>query len=66
ARSLLKKGFDFNTDQTYDFDRKHAAWPKDEAALNDLWRKRTMNDWLRLKLAGKSDDEIRKVLDKRY
>ncbi|MDO1527692.1 carboxy terminal-processing peptidase [Fulvimonas sp. R45] len=66
ARGLLKKGFDFGTDATYDFDRKHADWPKDQAALDELWRKRTMNDWLRLKLAGKSDDEIRKVLDKRY
>ena len=66
ARSLLKQGFDFTTDQTYDFDRKNADWPKDQAALDDLWRKRTMNDWLRLKLAGKSDDDIRKTLDKRY
>ena len=66
ARSLLKQGFDFNTADTYNTDRKNADWPKDKAALDDLWRKRTMNDWLRLKLAGKSDDEIRKTLDKRY
>ncbi|RDS79782.1 carboxy terminal-processing peptidase [Dyella psychrodurans] len=66
ARSLLKQGFDFNTNDTYTIDRKNADWPKDQAELNDLWRKRTMNDWLRLKLAGKTDDEIRKTLDKRY
>jgi carboxyl-terminal processing protease len=66
ARNLLKQGFDFNTNDTYDIDRKNADWPKDKAALDDLWRKRTMNDWLRLKLAGKPDDEIRKTLDKRY
>jgi carboxyl-terminal processing protease len=66
ARSLLKQGFDFNTSDTYVVDRKKADWPKDKAELDDLWRKRTMNDWLRLKLAGKSDDEIRKTLDKRY
>ncbi|GLQ47960.1 tail-specific protease [Dyella lipolytica] len=66
ARGLLKQGFDFNTNDTYNVDRKNADWPKDQAELNDLWRKRTMNDWLRLKLAGKSDDEIRKTLDKRY
>ena len=66
ARSLLKQGFDFSTNETYTFDRKKADWPKDEAALNDLWRKRTMNDWLRLKLAGKKDADIRKTLDKRY
>jgi carboxyl-terminal processing protease len=66
ARNLLKQGFDFTAEQSYTFDRKKADWPKDQAELDDLWRKRTMNDWLRLKLAGKSDDEIRKTLDKRY
>ncbi|OOG61786.1 tail-specific protease [Rhodanobacter sp. B04] len=66
ARSLLKQGFDFSADESYTFDRKNADWPKDQAALDDLWRKRTMNDWLRLKLAGKDDAEIRKTLDKRY
>ena len=66
ARSLLKQGFDFNTNDTYTIDRKNADWPKDQNELNDLWRKRVMNDWLRLKLAGKSDDDIRKTLDKRY
>jgi len=66
ARSLLKQGFDFSTNDTYVIDRKKADWPKDQNELNDLWRKRTMNDWLRLKLAGKSDDDIRKTLDKRY
>ena len=66
ARELLKQGFDFSADDSYTFDRKKAAWPKDQAELDDLWRKRTMNDWLRLKLAGKDDAEIRKTLDKRY
>ena len=66
ARELLKKGFDFSADESYTFDREHADWPKDKAALDALWRKRTMNDWLRLKLAGKDDAEIRKTLDKRY
>jgi carboxyl-terminal processing protease len=66
ARGLLAKGFDFSTDETYTFDRKDAAPPQDQAELDDLWRKRTMNDWLRLKLAGKTDADIRKTLDKRY
>ena len=66
ARNLLKQGFDFSADESYTFDREHANWPKDQAELDELWRKRTMNDWLRLKLAGKDDAEIRKTLDKRY
>lgn len=66
ARELLKSGFDFSANESYTFDRKEATWPKDQAELDGLWRKRTMNDWLRLKLAGKPDAEIRKTLDKRY
>jgi len=66
ARGLLKQGFDFSVDESYTFDREHADWPKDQAELDTLWRQRTKNDWLRLKLAGKNDDDIRKTLDKRY
>ncbi|SFF59090.1 carboxyl-terminal processing protease [Dyella marensis] len=66
ARELLKKGFKLDTNESYAYDRKKADWPKDQAELDTLWRERTTNDWLRLKLAGKSDDDIRKTLDKRY
>jgi carboxyl-terminal processing protease len=66
ARSLLKQGFDLNTHDSYTVDRKDLSWPKDTAELDELWRKRTLNDWLRLKLAGRSDAEIRQTLDKRY
>jgi carboxyl-terminal processing protease len=34
--------------------------------LNELWRKRVKNDWLRLKLAGKEEKAIRETLTKRY
>ncbi|MFI4969903.1 MAG: carboxy terminal-processing peptidase [Lysobacterales bacterium] len=66
ARSLLAKGFDFGKDESYQYDREKAAWAADEAAVDDLWRKRIKNDWLRLKLASKSDKDIRDTLDKRY
>ena len=66
ARSLLKKGFDFKKNESYQFSRKDAPWPKSETELNDLWRKRVKNDWLRLKLAGKDDESIVETLNKRY
>ncbi len=66
ARGLLPKGFDFATDESYQFDREKTPWAKSEAELDDLWRKRIKNDWLRLKLAGKADKDIRDTLDKRY
>lgn len=66
ARELLKTKMDFAVDETMQLDREKAAWPKSEAEVQDLWRKRVKNDWLRLKLAGKDDKAIRETLDKRY
>ena len=66
ARSLLAKPFDFSAKDSWAFDREKASWAPDQAALNDIWRKYVKNDALRLKLAGRSQEEIRKTLDKRY
>ncbi len=66
ARSLLKKGFDFKIKESYQYTRKNAPWPKSEVELNDLWRKRVKNDWLRLELAGKDNKSIVDTLGKRY
>ncbi|MEO6276553.1 carboxy terminal-processing peptidase [Roseateles sp.] len=66
ARSLLRKGFDFERNETLMIDRKDQPWPATEADALDLWRKRVKNDWLRLKLAGQDDAAVTKVLDKRY
>ncbi|HNR92063.1 MAG TPA: carboxy terminal-processing peptidase [Dokdonella sp.] len=66
ARELLAKPFDFSKDESYAYDRAKAPWPKDRAELDELWRLRVKNDWLRLKLAGKADKDIRETLDKRY
>ena len=66
ARTLLKKGFDFGKMESYQLSRKDAPWPKSEDELNDLWRKRVKNDWLRLKLGGKDSESIAGILDKRY
>ncbi len=66
ARSLLKNGFTFKSDETYDYDRDKAPWPADEKAQDAVWTKRVKNDWLRLKLAGKKPAAIRKTLNKRY
>lgn len=66
ARALLQKGFDFTVDEQYRFDREHAMWAAGDKELDELWRQRVKNDWLRLKLAGRDDKGIRETLDKRY
>ena len=66
ARALLKQEPDFSTDERFEYDRKDVPWAASDAELDELWRKSVKNDWLRLKLAGKKPDDIRKTLDKRY
>lgn len=66
SKQLLAHGFDFNAREAADVDRTDAAWPTSDDALHDLWRKHTKGDWLRLKLAGQTDKEIRSTLDRRY
>jgi carboxyl-terminal processing protease len=66
ARALLAKPFDFSVKESWAYDREKASWAADTAALNEIWRKYVKNDALRLKLAGRSQEEIRKTLDKRY
>ncbi|WP_367178088.1 carboxy terminal-processing peptidase [Undibacterium sp.] len=66
ARDLLKQEFNFDKNESYYYARDKAAWPQTEAAMQDLWRQRVKNDWLRLKLAGKEEKAIRATLEKRY
>jgi carboxyl-terminal processing protease len=66
ARSLLKQNFDFSVKEDYSLQRDKGPWLQTQAESDDLWRKRVKGDWLRLKLAGKTDAAIRDILDKRY
>ncbi len=66
AMTLLDKEIKFDNADEIELDRSEAAWPKDEAELNELWRKRVKYDALNLKLTGKEWPEIKEVLEKRY
>ena len=67
ARTLLKQDmFDFSGNDRWNYDREDAPWAADAAALDAQWKQSVRNDWLRLKLAGKKPEDIRKTLDKRY
>jgi carboxyl-terminal processing protease len=67
ARGLLKQDiFDFSGSDRWQYDREDATWAASGADLDSVWKQSVRNDWLRLKLAGKKPEEIRKTLDKRY
>ena len=64
--TILSKEFDYSKDEKFRINRENAPWASSVSELNDIWRKRIKNDALNLKLAGKSWDEIKKNLTKRY
>ncbi|MFR0716631.1 carboxy terminal-processing peptidase [Enterobacterales bacterium BD_CKDN230030183-1A_HGKHYDSX7] len=69
ALAELAKGvdkMDFTTHETLLIDRKDAPWMKNQAELDDLWRKRVKDEVLRQKLAGKDPKQIQETLTKRY
>ena len=57
---------DFTKEESIDVDREDAPWPADQAAMNDMWRKRLKDAVLAMKLNGKPLDEIQDLLTKRY
>jgi len=66
ALGLLAKPFDFTLDESYIFDREDAAWPKDKAELDELWRLKVKYDALNLTLTGKEWAKVAEILGKRY
>ena len=66
AISQLDKEPDFKLDESYDFDRDKAPWPRDRAELDELWRLRVKSDALSLMLTGKTWPEAAETLRKRY
>jgi carboxyl-terminal processing protease len=66
ALELLKRDYDFSVKEQYRFDREEAPWAEDQAALDELWRKRVKNDILAQRLKEKEPEEIQETLTKRY
>jgi len=66
SREALDQPMDFTVDEYYEFDREEAPWATSVAELDELWRKRVKNDYLRLKLTDKDDAAIVETLEERY
>lgn len=57
---------DFGVNESFPLEVEDRHWAKDQAELDDLWRKQLKNQVLSLKLADKAADEIVPTLEKRY
>jgi len=66
ALEQLKQPMNFTVEESYFWDRSEIEWAKTPADLDEFWRQRVKNDYLRLRLAGKEDDAIVETLTGRY
>lgn len=57
VNELLDKGFDLEKEEGFIWRRKDAAWSEDEAAWNELWRKKVKNEYVGLLVS----QEMRKL-----
>ncbi|SMF39064.1 C-terminal processing peptidase-1. Serine peptidase. MEROPS family S41A [Alteromonadaceae bacterium Bs31] len=58
--------FDFTAKDVLSLDREEAEWPSTRAEADELWYKRIKLSLLNLKLAGKTVEEARKTVHRRY
>jgi len=66
ALKLLDTEPDWNSEESFEFDREHASWPADQATMDELWRQRVKNDAISLLLTGKNWSDTADTLRKRY
>jgi carboxyl-terminal processing protease len=66
AIKLLDTEPDWTREESFAFDREHAAWLATPAEMDELWRLRVKNDAISLMLTGKSWSETAELLRKRY
>lgn len=66
--ALIESGvaFDYSQKESIDYDSEDKPWAKTEAELDEVWRKRIKDSYLRLILADKDEKEIPQTLIKRY
>ncbi|OGF27248.1 hypothetical protein A2331_03705 [Candidatus Falkowbacteria bacterium RIFOXYB2_FULL_34_18] len=69
ALNRLEDGFaqlDLETDEQLETDFSKIDWPAGELERRELWRKILKNEYLQLHLSGKTDDEIKRRLIRKY
>ncbi|MFV0477751.1 MAG: carboxy terminal-processing peptidase [Parahaliea sp.] len=57
---------DFSINEDYLLDNDERAWARDEAELDDRWRRHLKNQVLSLRMSDKPEDDIAQTLVKRY
>ncbi|SDG20726.1 MULTISPECIES: S41 family peptidase [unclassified Duganella] len=65
-QEALRQAPAFHGHEQFQRERSKARWEPDDTALRDLWRRQVMDDYLNLRLAGVSEDQVIPTLQRRY
>jgi len=65
-QEALKKGFDFQTKDTYLIDRAKSSWPATSSEADELWSQRLRFEMIKELLNKKTVEEATKIVSKRY
>lgn len=66
ALERVQQPFDFTVEEEYVFNREEEPWARTSVELDEIWRRRVKNDYLRLKLTDKEPEAIVETLTERY
>ncbi len=65
-KDLLEEPFDFDSNLSYQVDKREVTWANSEAELDEEWDKMILSQALNMKLGGSADSSITKTLKRRY
>jgi carboxyl-terminal processing protease len=66
VNKLLKRDFEYTSNETYDYDRENAPWCKSMSEMDDLWRKKVKYECLAIRVTGKDSSYYLETIRKRY
>ncbi len=66
SMSQISGKYDFNQNDTYDYDREKMPWVSTVTDLDNIWKKRVKYELVNLKIAGTDDAKNVETLTKRY
>jgi carboxyl-terminal processing protease len=66
ALALLKDSFDFNVNDSFQYDREKASWEKDYTSMDKLWKQKVKYECMLLASNNKYHAEYSETIRKRY
>ena len=66
VKELINQPMDFKSDATIELSRQKAAWPKDEAEADAIWRRRVTNELLQEQLSEHPIEPGPQLVSRRY